>query len=314
MLLGLPHGKLVDFWALGVILYEFLVGYPPFSGSSPAEIFQNILNTNYTISWDELSDEDISPAAADLVRRLLCDADKRLGSNSIEEIKQHPFFENINWETLRSRAPPFKPNPADVTDTKFFEGSSRVSRSSTLARSLTHSHTHSLAISAARKAFWPLIEEDFGFVTQANNGDGKGDGKGDGNEQSDGSASGSSSNGHESQADDDAVPPTSSDTASASLSVAASPAATQTAISPRGAAQAVPTSPLALSSAAPAGRLSLDVSNIVETKRKELLARVSSSLDEGAFGSFWCINANNLHQRNLEIVQEWKAAQEATPQ
>jgi protein-serine/threonine kinase len=99
-----------------------LIGYPPFSGSSPAEIFQNILHTNYTISWDEFCDDDISPQAADLVKKLLCDADTRLGTNGIEEVKQHPFFEGINWDTLRKRPPPFKPNPADIFDTKFFEG------------------------------------------------------------------------------------------------------------------------------------------------------------------------------------------------
>lgn len=68
VILGQGHGKPVDWWALGVILYEFLVGFPPFYADTPAQIFENIVSLN--VLWPEIPSE-MSYEAFDLISRLL---------------------------------------------------------------------------------------------------------------------------------------------------------------------------------------------------------------------------------------------------
>jgi serine/threonine protein kinase len=117
ILLGIAHGPSVDFWALGVITYEFLVGYPPFTAESPEKIFQNILAG--CISWpDEL---DISLDAKNFVEALLiADPAKRLGARGVDEIKAHPFFGGVSWDTLLSQPMDvFIPNPENRKDTSY---------------------------------------------------------------------------------------------------------------------------------------------------------------------------------------------------
>ena len=78
VILGQGHGKEVDWWSLGVILYEFLTGVPPFNADSPQEIFENILTRN--IHWPPVPD-DMSPEAFDLINKLLeMDPKKRIGA------------------------------------------------------------------------------------------------------------------------------------------------------------------------------------------------------------------------------------------
>lgn len=111
--------KAVDWWALGVILYEFLYGYPPFHAETPELVFDNILSRN--IDWEEESME-ISPAARDLMERLMCtDPKERLGSRSIDEIKSHPFFEGIEWDKIVEQNGPFVPEVADPESTDYFD-------------------------------------------------------------------------------------------------------------------------------------------------------------------------------------------------
>ncbi|PWN18962.1 hypothetical protein BCV69DRAFT_54193 [Microstroma glucosiphilum] len=111
--------KAVDWWALGVILYEFLYGYPPFHAETPNLVFDNILSRN--IDWEEDS-MDISPAARDLMERLMCtDPKERLGSRGMEEIKAHPFFEGIDWQDIVSKEGPFVPQISDPESTDYFD-------------------------------------------------------------------------------------------------------------------------------------------------------------------------------------------------
>ncbi|KAG0280527.1 hypothetical protein BGZ95_009763 [Linnemannia exigua] len=117
--LGLSQDAMVDWWALGVICYEFLYGCPPFHGETPEQVFENILSRN--IDWME-SELELSPEARDFMERLLCsDPEQRLGFNGAEEVKNHPFFKDINWDTLLSERPAFVPAPADIEDTEYFD-------------------------------------------------------------------------------------------------------------------------------------------------------------------------------------------------
>lgn len=106
-------------WALGVICYEFLYGIPPFHGETPEQVFVNILSRE--IEWHE-SEVEISPEARDFMECLLCsEPTKRLGYNGADEVKKHPFFKDIEWDTLLSERPAFVPAPADIEDTDYFD-------------------------------------------------------------------------------------------------------------------------------------------------------------------------------------------------
>eukprot|EP01094_Clydonella_sp_ATCC50884_P001086 TRINITY_DN10813_c1_g1_i3.p1 TRINITY_DN10813_c1_g1~~TRINITY_DN10813_c1_g1_i3.p1 ORF type:complete len:1472 (+),score=493.47 TRINITY_DN10813_c1_g1_i3:86-4501(+) len=125
-LLGIPTGEAVDWWAVGVTLFEFLTGIPPFNAETPEQIFQNILNHN--IPWDELDEEDMSPEAKDLIQGLLCsEPSMRLGAGGVDEIKRHKFFEGIDWENLflETRDHLFIPKPTDEFDTGYFDARER---------------------------------------------------------------------------------------------------------------------------------------------------------------------------------------------
>eukprot|EP00475_Leptophrys_vorax_P017654 TRINITY_DN24259_c0_g1_i1.p1 TRINITY_DN24259_c0_g1~~TRINITY_DN24259_c0_g1_i1.p1 ORF type:complete len:291 (-),score=20.27 TRINITY_DN24259_c0_g1_i1:273-1085(-) len=118
ILLGIAHGPAADWWSVGVLLYELLVGIPPFNAPTPQQIFDNILNRN--ITWPEVPDE-MSYEAKDLIDRLLTfDESERLGAKGAQEIKAHPFFKNVNWDTLSLEQPPFVPKPDDPHDTSYF--------------------------------------------------------------------------------------------------------------------------------------------------------------------------------------------------
>jgi hypothetical protein len=117
-LLGTGHAAPLDWWALGVIMFEFLTGCPPFNDETPEDIFQNILSGN--VPWVELPPE-VSPEARDLLKRLLCeDPNKRIGTKSVDEIKNHPFFAGVNWKTLLEKPGIFMPRPTDPYDTGYF--------------------------------------------------------------------------------------------------------------------------------------------------------------------------------------------------
>ncbi|KAK1409190.1 hypothetical protein QVD17_35715 [Tagetes erecta] len=117
ILLGMGHGATADWWSVGVILFELLVGIPPFNAESPLQIFANIMNRD--IPWPQVP-EDMSLEAYDLIDKLLSDNPlQRLGTTGAGEVKSHPFFRNINWDTLAKQKATFIP-AAEALDTSYF--------------------------------------------------------------------------------------------------------------------------------------------------------------------------------------------------
>ncbi|XP_054824042.1 probable serine/threonine protein kinase IREH1 isoform X2 [Prosopis cineraria] len=118
ILLGTGHGYTADWWSVGVILFELLVGIPPFNAEHPQMIFDNILNRN--IPWPRVP-EEMSPEAQDLIDRLLTeDPNQRLGARGASEVKQHIFFKDINWDTLARQKAAFVPSSDSALDTSYF--------------------------------------------------------------------------------------------------------------------------------------------------------------------------------------------------
>ncbi|GAB0184812.1 serine/threonine-protein kinase greatwall [Grus japonensis] len=116
LLLTKPHGSAVDWWALGVCLFEFLTGIPPFNDETPTQVFQNILKRD--IPWPE-GDEKLSDNAQNAIDILLTiDSTKRAG---LKELKHHPLFHGVDWDNLQNQTMPFIPQPDDETDTCYFE-------------------------------------------------------------------------------------------------------------------------------------------------------------------------------------------------
>ncbi|XP_076014022.1 serine/threonine-protein kinase greatwall isoform X2 [Genypterus blacodes] len=116
LLLGKPHDCMVDWWALGVCLFEFLTGVPPFNDETPQLVFQNILNRD--IPWPD-EGEELSPNSRNAIEILLTmDMRKRAG---LKELRHHPLFEGLDWDNLQNQTMPFIPQPEDETDTSYFD-------------------------------------------------------------------------------------------------------------------------------------------------------------------------------------------------
>uniref|UniRef100_A0A8C7S0F6 Serine/threonine-protein kinase greatwall n=1 Tax=Oncorhynchus mykiss TaxID=8022 RepID=A0A8C7S0F6_ONCMY len=116
LLLGIPHDYMVDWWALGVCLFEFLTGVPPFNDETPQLVFQNILNRD--IPWPD-GDEELSHNSRNAIELLLTmDMNKRAG---LKELRSHALFAGLDWDNLQNQTMPFIPQPEDETDTSYFD-------------------------------------------------------------------------------------------------------------------------------------------------------------------------------------------------
>lgn len=110
------YGKECDFWSLGITMYELLVGDPPFYAESLAETYHQIMS--YEKYFSVPDDVKLSEDALDLMKKLICDKSKRM--KSVEEIKMHPFFRNVDWNNLRNQTPPFVPKLSGDDDVSNF--------------------------------------------------------------------------------------------------------------------------------------------------------------------------------------------------
>ena len=114
------YGQEIDWWSLGVIMFEMMIGYPPFFSESSTETCKKILDWKNTLNIRP--EANISKEAEDILRKLINDPESRLGANGADEIKSHPFFKGIKWNRIKETlTPPFIPELANNYDTKYFD-------------------------------------------------------------------------------------------------------------------------------------------------------------------------------------------------
>ncbi|XP_058197148.1 uncharacterized protein LOC131313080 [Rhododendron vialii] len=108
-----------DWWSLGAIMYEMLVGYPPFYSDDPMSTCRKIVNWRTHLKFPD--EAKLSPEAKDLISKLLCNVNQRLGSKGAYEIKAHPWFKSVDWDRIYQMEAAFLPEVKDELDTQNFE-------------------------------------------------------------------------------------------------------------------------------------------------------------------------------------------------
>ncbi|KAG5654374.1 hypothetical protein H0H81_003832 [Sphagnurus paluster] len=109
------YGKECDWWSLGAIFFECLVGYAPFCSDNPGDTYKKIIDwPNYLYFPEEVF---ISREGEDLIRSMMTWAESRL---TVNQIKTHAFFYGADWNSLRHIEPPFVPHLQSITDTSYF--------------------------------------------------------------------------------------------------------------------------------------------------------------------------------------------------
>jgi len=110
------YEKSVDWWSLGVILYECLVGYPPFYAEEPLQTCRKIVN--YKSSLKIPQEACLSADAQDIIHKLICHRRSRIGFSGIQ---RHPYFKRCMWSNLMLHKPPFIPKLTNKFDTSNFD-------------------------------------------------------------------------------------------------------------------------------------------------------------------------------------------------
>ncbi|KAI0028462.1 AGC/NDR protein kinase [Vararia minispora EC-137] len=109
------YGNECDWWSLGAIMFECLVGYPPFCSETTHETYQKIMHWQHHLIIPD--DVHLSRESVDMIRRLITSPDRRL---NVEQIKSHPFFYGVDWDSIRHIDAPFVPRLRSITDTSYF--------------------------------------------------------------------------------------------------------------------------------------------------------------------------------------------------
>jgi len=110
------YDKKVDWWSMGVIMFECLVGYAPFHANDPLATCRKIVR--YERYFKIPADIKLTKQAVDLMKALVCPAHRRIGW---EKIKAHPWFKKVNWGDLKAHKPPFVPKLKNEVDATYFD-------------------------------------------------------------------------------------------------------------------------------------------------------------------------------------------------
>lgn len=114
------YGKPVDWWSMGIILYEFLIGCVPFFGDTPEELFAHTVNDD--IEWPNNEDWAVADDAKDIIIGLLQQNPRdRLGAGGSHEVKEHCYFMTVDWHSLLRQKAEFVPQLASEDDTSYFD-------------------------------------------------------------------------------------------------------------------------------------------------------------------------------------------------
>ncbi|KAJ3325912.1 Rho-associated protein kinase 2 [Boothiomyces sp. JEL0866] len=120
------YGIGVDWWSIGIILYEMLCDEVPFYSESLAGTYGRIMNHEKYFAFPD--DVELSDTVKDLISRLICKQEVRIGQNGAKEIMNHKWFEGINWENIRNQKAPFIPELSGPEDTRYFEDEDNESK------------------------------------------------------------------------------------------------------------------------------------------------------------------------------------------
>ncbi|TIA87912.1 hypothetical protein E3P77_00326 [Wallemia ichthyophaga] len=121
---GKPYSFAVDYWSLGCILFEFLAGFPPFSGATSDETWTNLRNWQRVLRrpvYDKPEDLifNLSDTAWDAITSLIAPLETRIAT--LEGLKSHPFLSDVPWDNLRETPAPFVPALDSEEDAGYFD-------------------------------------------------------------------------------------------------------------------------------------------------------------------------------------------------